>query len=74
MDERVALLQRKLQALATRRLRRARGLQSRSARTSATTMSLSLSYTVPDAGWRPVYDARLALPKDAGRPRRSSSW
>jgi hypothetical protein len=29
-------------------------------------MSLSLSYTVPDAGWRPVYDARLALPKEAG--------
>jgi hypothetical protein len=27
-------------------------------------MSLSLSYTVPDAGWRPVYDARLSLPKD----------
>lgn len=30
-------------------------------------MTLFVKYTVPDAGWRPVYDARLKLPAD-GKP------
>jgi uncharacterized protein (TIGR02231 family) len=65
LDERVALLQRKLQELASAPSSRTRVAIQVSA-DEATTMSLSLSYTVPDAGWRPVYDARLALPKEAG--------
>jgi uncharacterized protein (TIGR02231 family) len=65
LDERVALLQRKLQELASSPSSRTRVAIQVSA-DEATTMSLSLSYTVPDAGWRPVYDARLALPKEAG--------
>jgi uncharacterized protein (TIGR02231 family) len=63
IDERVGLLQRKLQALATAPSSRTRVAIQVSAG-SDTTMSLSLSYTVPDASWRPVYDARLSLPKD----------
>lgn len=65
LDERVALLQRKLQELASTPSTRTRVAIQVSAN-EATTMSLSLSYTVPDAGWQPVYDARLTLPKDAG--------
>jgi len=65
IDERINLLQRKLQELASAPSSRTRvAIQVNAA--EAGTMSLSLSYTVPDAGWRPVYDARLSLPKDAG--------
>ncbi|MDX1717192.1 MAG: mucoidy inhibitor MuiA family protein [Anderseniella sp.] len=65
IDERINLLQRKLQELASAPSSRTRvAIQVNAA--EAATMSLSLSYTVPDAGWRPVYDARLSLPKDAG--------
>ena len=63
IDERSDLLQRQLQQLASAPQSHTRVAIQVNA-TQAATMSLSLRYTVPDAGWRPVYDARLTLPKD----------
>ena len=66
IDERVALLQRKLEQLASEPQAHTRVAIQVSAQT-ASTLTLSLKYSVPDAGWRPVYDARLQLPSDGGK-------
>jgi uncharacterized protein (TIGR02231 family) len=66
IDERVGLLQRKLQQLASEPRAHTRVAIQVSAEI-ASTLTLSLKYSVPDAGWRPVYDARLQLPADGGK-------
>jgi uncharacterized protein (TIGR02231 family) len=66
IGKREEVLQRQLQLLATTPNTRTRVAVQVSAATPAK-MNLSLKYSVPDAGWRPVYDARLTLPAD-GKP------
>lgn len=66
VGKREKVLRRQLQLLATTPSARTRVAIQVSAATAAK-MTLSLKYSVPDAGWRPVYDARLALPAD-GKP------
>ncbi len=66
IGKREKVLRRQLQLLATTPKARTRVAIQVSAATPAK-MTLSLKYSVPDAGWRPVYDARLKLPAD-GKP------
>ena len=66
IGKREEVLQRQLQLLATTPNTRTRVAVQVSAAAPAK-MTLSLKYSVPDAGWRPVYDARLTLPAD-GKP------
>lgn len=66
IGKREKILRRQLQLLATTPNSRTRVAIQVSAATPAK-MTLSLKYSVPDAGWRPVYDARLKLPAD-GKP------
>ena len=66
IGKREKVLRRQLQLLANTPNTRTRVAIQVSAATAAK-MTLSLKYSVPDAGWRPVYDARLKLPAD-GKP------
>ncbi|NNJ74117.1 MAG: mucoidy inhibitor MuiA family protein [Anderseniella sp.] len=66
IGKREKVLRRQLQLLASTPNSRTRVAVQVSAATSAK-MTLSLKYSVPDAGWRPIYDARLKLPAD-GKP------
>jgi uncharacterized protein (TIGR02231 family) len=66
IGKREIVLRRQLQLLATTPNTRTRVAVQVSAATPAK-MTLSLKYSIPDAGWRPVYDARLKLPAD-GKP------
>lgn len=66
IGKREKVLRRQLQLLASTPNTRTRVAIQVSAATAAK-MTLSLKYSVPDAGWRPVYDARLKLPAD-GKP------
>ena len=66
IGKREQVLRRQLQLLATTPNARTRVAIQVSA-TAPAKMTLSLQYSVPDAGWRPVYDARLKLPAD-GKP------
>lgn len=63
IGKREQVLRRKLQLLATAPNARTRVAIQVSASAPAK-MILSLKYSVPDAGWSPVYDARLKLPSD----------
>ena len=63
IGKREKVLRRQLQLLATTPNARTRVAIQVSA-AAAANMTLSLKYSVPDAGWRPVYDARLKLPAD----------
>jgi uncharacterized protein (TIGR02231 family) len=66
IGKREQVLRRQLQLLATTPNARTRVAVQISASAPAK-MTLSLKYSVPDAGWHPVYDARLKLPAD-GKP------
>jgi len=63
VGKREQVVRRQLQLLATTPNTRTRVAIQVSASTPAK-MQLSVKYTVQDAGWRPVYDARLKLPAD----------
>ncbi|MGI9514819.1 MAG: mucoidy inhibitor MuiA family protein [Anderseniella sp.] len=66
IDKREKVLRRQLKLLAATPRERTRVAIQVNAPEPGT-MTLSLRYSVPDAGWRPVYDARLKLPAD-GKP------
>jgi uncharacterized protein (TIGR02231 family) len=66
INKREQVVQRKIQLLAQAPRAHTRVAVQVSAAAPAK-MTLSLKYTVPNAGWRPVYDARLDLPAD-GKP------
>lgn len=66
INKREQVVQRKLNLLAQAARTRTRVAIQVDAATQSS-MTLSLKYTVPDAGWRPVYDARLSLPSK-GKP------
>lgn len=66
INKREQVLRRQLQLLATPPKERTRVAIQVNVPEPAK-MTLSLRYSVPDAGWRPVYDARLKLPAD-GKP------
>lgn len=66
IGKREQVVRRQLQLLAATPNTRTRVAIQVSASTPAK-MNLFVNYTVPDAGWRPVYDARLKLPTD-GKP------
>lgn len=63
INRREQVVQRKLQLLAQSPQASTRVAVQVSA-AAPSKMTLSLKYTIGDAGWRPVYDARLDLPQD----------
>lgn len=66
IDERIGVVERKIAELAATPEARTR-VAVQVAADAETKMTLSLSYSVPEAGWRPVYDARLKLPQDGAK-------
>ncbi len=63
IGRREQVVQRKIELLAQAPLTRTRVAVQVSA-SAATRVTMSMKYTMPDAGWRPVYDGRLTLPVD----------
>ena len=66
IDERIGVVERKIAELAATPEARTR-VAVQVAAGAETKMTLLLSYSVPEAGWRPVYDARLKLPQDGAK-------